>query len=250
MNDYKCEYCGNTFSRTTNLRNHQKRAKYCLAIQEQGVCKEYEDKNVLLGELAEKDKLIKKYEKHIQKLEDRIERLATKAMERPTTSRTKNTFNNINLTPLTTEHIQEYLPNLTREHIEAGSAGYARFAVDYPLKDSLVCVDHARKKWRFKNKHGEIVDDYEGQIATEKFFQAIVDRNEELIKDYVDELMLLSQEAGETDKVIKLYRKITDLNDINFRCNDTANGKDTEFKWEFIRDVTKLLGRIKIEISK
>lgn len=276
---YICEFCDGIFTRKSNLNSHQRSAKYCLKIQEAqplikcehcyqeftskrnlqqhyARCNEFLDnvKETKLKlqaaeqSLIEKDNQIKELIKHHKELEDRIERLASRAIDKPT-KHTNTNINTINLTPLTTDHIQQYLPQLTREHIEQGSAGYAQFAVEYPLKDTLVCVDKARKKWRFKNENGEIVDDHEGQIVTEKFFQSIIDRNDKLIKEYVDELMALSRETGDTNQVIELYRKITELNDTNFRCNDTAIGKETEFKKSFINEVTKLLGRIKIKIN-
>lgn len=280
MNVYKCEYCMHNFSRKPNLLKHQKTAKYCLELQaawDGMICefcyKEFSTKQKLQHhysccdgyykglkeiklelcetqkQLFEKEKqmveIIERYEKHLTEANQTIERLASRAIDRPSNTRNK-TVNNMNLVPLTTEHIQRYLPQLTREHIEAGSSGYAQFAVDYPLKDTLVCIDHARKKWRFKNENGEIVDDPKGQMTTEKFFQSIIDRNDELIKEYIDELFSLSEETKDTNRVIDLYRKITELNDTSFRCNDTANGKDTEFKQGFINGVTKLLDKMKI----
>lgn len=265
MKKHQCNYCKHLFSTKTNLYKHQKTTKYCLKIQDEQEtivcdycqeklstkqklyqhyphCKEHNNYQ-LQDTINRYEERIAEYKEHIKTLEDRIERLALQAINKPNAK--AKTITNIILTPLTTEHIQQYLPQLTREHIEAGSAGYAQFAVEYPLKDTLICVDQARKKWRFKNENGDIIDDYEGQLVTEKFFQSIVNRNEELIREYVDELMTLSQETGDINQALDLYRKITELNDTNFKCNDTANGKDTKFKRSFIIDVSKLLGKIK-----
>ena len=105
----ECQYCKNTFKTNYNLIIHQKRAKYCLNIRNQEnnsnficICSktytskenlEYHQKKCKFDEIEtlkhkinkiseEKDKQIEKLENTIKDLQDRIQYIAEKAIER------------------------------------------------------------------------------------------------------------------------------------------------------------------------
>jgi hypothetical protein len=64
-----------------------------------------------------------------------------------------------------------------------GPEGYAQFALEHPLKDSVICTDFARRKVEYK-EDGSIKTDPEMSVLSSKFFKSIKDRNRELLKKY------------------------------------------------------------------
>ena len=198
----ECEYCHNIFSTKPNLCHHQRTAKYCLQNRNDTEKKEYNcyickksytsnfrltshltkcmDNSTELLELRKKvflyeekindlqDQLREK-DQHIKELEQRLENVAIQAVSRPTT--TKNTqINNYiqKLECITDEHIKDQAQFLTLEHIQKGPEGYAEYALEYPLKNRIVCVDYARRKVKFKDKE---ISAYNGKKVFETFYQ-------------------------------------------------------------------------------
>lgn len=185
----ECKLCKNTFVSKTSLKHHQKTAKYCLKLQGNKIkkyvcqscnkdvstkyrlqthyqtCENFsKDKLKIEYEqlLEEKDILIDSLTKQIQQLQETIENIAIKAVQRPTT--TNNTMNKTqinnfiqNMQPLTSKHLVDHAPHLTIEHVQKGASGYAEYALEYPLKDRVACVDYARRKIKFKDQKGNIV---------------------------------------------------------------------------------------------
>ncbi len=83
------------------------------------------------------------------------------------------------------EHLQEHIHNLNTIHVQNGASGYAKYALDFPLKDMIVCTDFQRRTCKYKDENGNIVSDPE---MTKRLFSAIKERNEELINEYSAEL--------------------------------------------------------------
>ena len=213
---YICNFCEKKFTSKSNLNYHQINTKYCLEIQGSttlhvecdyckknvgttkilkthlSTCKEYaiytnqqhlEEKiNFLQDELKKKELIIKE-------LQDKLENIAVKAVSRPATSN-KTQINNYiqQLQPVTEEKLKESVSNLTIDHIKKGPEGYAQYALDYPLKDKMVCVDYSRRKIKFKDKDGNVITDPEMTGLATKFFNSIKDKNKELICLYATEL--------------------------------------------------------------
>jgi hypothetical protein len=42
------------------------------------------------------------------------------------------------------------------EHVQKGASGYAEYALEYQLKDRVVCVDYAKRNIKFKNRDGNL----------------------------------------------------------------------------------------------
>jgi hypothetical protein len=168
-------------------------------------------------------------DQHIKELEQRLENVAIQAVSRPTT--TKNTqINNYiqKLECITDEHIQDQAQFLTLEHIQQGPEGYAKYALEYPLKNRIVCVDYARRKVKFKDKEGNVITDPEMASTATKLFQSIKDRNKDLILSYGTELKERFGEEMET--VVKLLEYKSDV-------DNSAEGSKPEFLYDFVRSV-------------
>ena len=210
-----CKYCKNKFTNISSLNKHIKYAKYCKNKRNEKEeilficegCDENFTSNYNLTkhiqtciisiekkftiQLEEKDKTIEKQEKQIKELQDKLEHIAVKAVSRSThLTSNKTRINNYiqQLQPLTEEKLKESVNNLTIDHIKKGPEGYAQYALDYPLKDKMVCVDYSRRKIKFKDKDGNVITDPEMTGLATKFFYSIKDKNKELICLYANEL--------------------------------------------------------------
>ena len=106
----------------------------------------------------------------IQNLQDKLGEVAIKSAEKPTT--TNNIINIVqNLQPIEDEDFTKYLDQLSIDHIKRGASGYADYALEYPLKDKIICVDYSRRKVKFKNMSGDIVTDPEMNNLATKFLR-------------------------------------------------------------------------------
>jgi esterase/lipase len=270
MSEYTCKYCKNTFTRRTILLKHQRTAQYCLKLQNRETilpkCK-YCDK-----ELSRKDNLARHerscalehetrrkkavptnmQEKQTGQLLEMIiqlQKTIANMSERPagTTNNVSNTRNmTMNLAPITDEEIQEHLEHLTIDFIQEGAKGYASYANSYPFKDRVVCTDKARKKLRYKDGEGVVVDDGGGHKLATRFFQAIAPKNEEIINA---EYRALHEEVEQIAKDGTAYRadltglltKASHLQELLIKCQEAARGEENELTKEFVNHLSKML---------
>jgi DNA repair exonuclease SbcCD ATPase subunit len=170
-----------------------------------------------------------KKDQQIKQLQDTIEKLATQAISRPT-STVKNTQNNYiqQLQPVTEDDMKDNAQNLTIEHILKGAQGYAEYALTYPLKDRIACVDYARRKIKFKDQDGNVITDPEMNNLSAKFFNSIKDKNTEIIIDYGNKFK---------DNFENNVEKILELMDYKYSVDKGAGGKKEDFHHDFIRQV-------------
>jgi hypothetical protein len=143
--------------------------------QENIQLQEYKEQSVKIQEehkeqIKEHKEQIKEHKEQIKELQDKIERMAMKAIEKPTTT------NNLILSPidLSQEHISKVIAEkFTKEHFYDGQAGVARFAFDNILKDkdgklAYVCTDVARHIFKHVDENGEVVKDVRASKLTKK----------------------------------------------------------------------------------
>jgi len=273
-----CEYCNNAFTNKANLKIHQKTAKYCIKLQETKQntkiieekntfldkkdkiiedCKKIiEDKDKLLKEKDDtikiKDKLIEEKDKLIEKLMTMIQPVNNTVNNHTTTSNTQK-INNIinNLTPITDEHMHEQSKYLNIDYIKKGVSGYVDYALEYPFKDKILCVDFARRKIKYKNSDGDIVDDPEMVKLSQKFFKAIENINSEIIGSYILELqndiyeLNLSTSNEMNDDETKVFGTSSDnildktFNAIKYRneVKQAADGNKPELYYDFVKNI-------------
>lgn len=258
----ECQHCGNKFSTKYSLKTHMKTAMYCLnkrgkKIQlDEYVCskcpKKFTSKRWLLShqnkcgesidnlkdkidQLEEKNKSLSKrlkiqenkYNKQIQELQDKLENIAIKAVQRPTT--VKNTqINNYlqKMEPITHKHLVDHAPQLTLEHIQKGAFGYAEYALEYPLKDRVACVDYARRKIKFKDTEGNVVTDPEMIKLAPMFFDSIKDKSSQLVH---------SLNTPDMDSV--MFEEVAKLFNTNADVKNGSTGIKTDFYHDFVKHV-------------
>jgi hypothetical protein len=281
---FQCQYCLKELSNKSSLNNHLSNAKYCISkrnikddsnVKVFKCCdcnKSFTSKQTLnLHELKCIEKLKKNHlqeileikskhmeeintrDLHIKELESKLENIALKAVSKPTTVNNNNSrVNQIinNLTPITTQHLTEHAQFLTLEHIKDGASGYAKYALEYPLKDKIICVDYARKKVKYKDEEGNLVDDPEMTKLAKRFFTAIETYNNSLLTNYNAEILQKMLDVGgdnnemtqeEADKCIllgnALFEEMVRVKSIKTDIEDIKKGNKPELYYDFVKDV-------------
>jgi len=206
--EHSCTACSKKFNRKSSLDNHLKICKEKTFETELRL--KYENREKELIAFYEKDRIIQDKDRIIQEqkliieeqkiiikefqddqrkqnkdLNDRIQSMAEKAIAKPSTLN-QNIINN--MMPITDAHLQEHVQNLNPLHVQNGASGYAKYALEYPLKDMIVCTDFQRRNCKYKDENGNVISDPEMTKITKRLFSAIKERNEELINEYSAEL--------------------------------------------------------------
>jgi hypothetical protein len=278
----ECQYCKKTFKSTSNLNYHIKNAKYCLILRNEKSNGSFQCKNclknfstkqrkdlhvnncktnindvineniVLKEKIKDKDEQLKELKEQIKEKNEQIERLATVAINRPTNIQ-NNRINQIinNLTPITDQYLKDQAEFLTIDHIKDGVDGYVKYALDYPLKDKIVCTDFSRRKIKYKDEEGNLIDDPEMLKLSQKLFKAIEEKNAFLVNEYIKELherynILIMNPNNEMEDLESsdYFSKLEMITDELFKVKDQkkeideiAKGNKPEIYHNFLKDV-------------
>ena len=225
---YRCTFCDSILSSQANLLKHQKRAKFCLEIQGKKATKIF---TCACGKNYTHIDSFNRHKKDCQQsstpniykdILNKLEQVLQKSIDKPTT----NVVNNValqNLEPLTDEDIREHLNQLSLDFIQEGGKGFADFANSYPFKNRIICTDKARKKLKYKNEAGEIINDSHGVKLAQRFFQTIASRNEEIINNEYRSLQeqvqqIAEDERGSTSDLTGILSRASKLQDILLLC--------------------------------
>jgi hypothetical protein len=264
----KCEFCSNEFSNKQNLNYHQKKAKYCLLIQKKdpdqtfgcdGCNKQFtsnvtlvrhkkgcssnelikkliEDNDIqkiLITELKKEVELLRLDKKDLQ---DRYDNLSITAVKRPTTSTKNVQINNYikNMPPLLQSDITDNVHNLTLEHHSKGPEGYAEYALEFPFKDKIVCVDTARNKIKYKNEEGDVVEDVGFRKMMIKLCTELKDRSFSLSQEHYEKLS-----DTFTEKEVEDYNFM----EAALAITKFANGRESDFCNEIVKMISKKSSR-------
>jgi hypothetical protein len=256
--NFQCKNCLKNFSSKQIKDIHENKCKANI--------KDIMNENMILKEkfkekLQNKDEKIKELkeqltekDKKITELENQIERLAIIAINRPTHVQNNNQrINQIinNLTPITEQYLKDQAEFLTIEHIKDGVDGYVKYALDYPLKDKIVCTDFSRRKIKYKDEEGNLIDDPEMLKLSQKLFKAIEEKNASLVSEYIKELheryniLIMNpnnemEDVESTDYFFKL-EMITDelfkVKDQKKEIDEIVRGNKPEIYHNFLKDV-------------
>lgn len=234
---FRCKGCNQRFTVKQSLSRHE---VICIEMRikerDDATKDRYEERiRELQFMLEEREKHLEnqqiKYDNQIKELQDKLENVAISAVSRPTTTNKHIINNYINrLEVITDEHLLEQSSYLTIEHIQKGPEGYAEYALEYPLKNRIVCVDYSRRKVKFKDREGRVVTDPEmGRLAT-KFFDSIKNQNHALIAEYGEQLKKEAFTEHDIDKLVEIasYRSA---------INKGSEGEKTEFYHDFVKNV-------------
>lgn len=227
-----CKSCGKV---STSKWNHQSHLSTCkksdmvsLLSQENDKLKKENMELTMVNKLMEKQ--MSEKDLIIQKLQDKLENIAIKAVQRPTTTNNMNKtqINNFiqNMKPVTTDHLIDHAPNLTIEHVQKGASGYAEYALEYPLKDRVACVDYARRKIKFKDNEGKLVTDPEMVKLAPMFFDSIKKKSSELV-----------YEMNKEDMDSAMFEEVAKLFNTNADVKNGSSGVKSDFYYDFVKYV-------------
>ena len=255
---FKCKYCNKILSSQGSLSNHINKSKQCISQRTKTKCetkkifsckicpKVYKSKQSLNNhmkthnkelekdkiierlriQLLEKETIINQKDNMIEKLQNDLKEVAIKASTKPSTINNRNTYIQNNLTPLTDEDFTKNLDKLTARMIMNGYEKIGEYALNYPLKDKLICVDSARKTVKYKDELGSLKTDAEMTKICDRFFKSIKQRTKDLDSIISEELEPL-RGMDMYDEVIKT------IGDIML----SSNGYDTKLKRDFSKYV-------------
>ena len=178
ISNFNCDYCKKLFTSRQNLNIH-------LAIckdKEIEILKKEKDKEIEIlrkekdKEIEilrkEKDKQENNYKEQIKELQQTIERMVLKAIERPTT--TNN--NTLNITSFMDFDNMDKIKNAIEDKLDInyvvdGQKGLAHFVKDNLLTDNAgklryICTDPSRQIFKYKDSSGEVKKDVEAKKLT------------------------------------------------------------------------------------
>lgn len=233
---YQCQFCLEKFTRKYNLIRHEKSCKF-------GVIVSISVENQKLLEINEKItkeilEIRKEYEEKLRQKDLEIKELAMAGINRPTTiNRNKITINQkiSNLDPLHFEKMGEYSEYLTIDHIKAGLDGYVDYALEYPLKNRVVCSDFARKKIKYKDTDGNVINDPEMTKLAKRFFESISQKNQELTQQYADEIR---EKWGKVPGMYEyMMNLLEELSSNQESISQSSQGISTDFAKHFIHSI-------------
>jgi hypothetical protein len=276
IKEYYCNACNTGFTLKYSLQKHLQICKsntpeiHEISQELDVVKKELElslirekEKDKIISDrdflIADQKTVIKElrteYKRHMEMqnkdLQDRMQSMAEKAIDKPSTLN-QNTINQVinNLLPITTEHLNNQVQYLTIDHVKNGAVGYAKYALEHPLKDRLVCTDTSRKKGKYKDSDGNIVSDPEMSSITKKLFLAIKERNTELISEYVNDLKDKLDSFGSNNEMtneetIEMNGMTDDLIDLltsafsqKRQSNEISDGLKPELFHQFVKEIS------------
>ena len=240
INLFECKDCNKKFTTKQNLQRHNdicisKAYKYKIMNEnlENELAELRDYKSKCLNYEEELLEVRRDYERKIQILQDKLENVAIQAARRPThNTYNRNNVNTIiqNMAPLTDEHFKDNSQHLTIEHLKQGVKGYVEYALKYPLKNKVLCVDYSRRKIKYKNGEGKVETDPEMARLSRKFFESIADKNRVLAADCVHQL------SDDMDAVEKM-KIMADMGQLMVDVNQSARGSKTDFTHDFVRGV-------------
>jgi hypothetical protein len=126
----------------------------------------------------------------LHNLQERYDKLSLTAVKRPVNNTKNIQINNYiqNMEPLKIEDIKESVPMLTLDHHVNGAEGYADFALEFPFKDKIVCVDVNRNKIKYKDGDGNVCVDVGFRKMMTKLCASLKDRSFNLCQAHYEKL--------------------------------------------------------------
>jgi len=126
-----------------------------------------------------------------------------------------------------------------------------KYALEYPLKDMIVCTDFQRRNCKYKDENGNVISDPEMTKITKRLFSAIKERNDELISEYSAELQAKWKALNASSNIDMNEEEIVDFsaktNDaLEFvmnvlsqkrQVNEMADGMRPELFYGFVREL-------------
>jgi regulator of replication initiation timing len=233
--NFVCNLCGKDFQVKCNLKDHQliceKNSPNILKLKEE-ITELYQQNQKIkydFGILQKENEILKG---ELENFRSDYKDLATTAVKRPTNSTKNIQINNYikNMPLLLESDIKENVQYLTLDHHVKGAEGYAEYALEFPFKDKIVCVDTARNKIKYKNEEGDVIDDVGFRKMMEKLCKELKDRSFNLSQEHYEKLS-----ESFTEKEVDDYNFM----ETAIAISKYANGKENDFCNKIIKMISK-----------
>jgi hypothetical protein len=248
---FSCGFCQKELSTKQKLNLHLKICSSKNAVER--VREELSERQMVVDEqrveiitlktrLEDRDIQIVDLKAQISELQRNQQAITMTAITRPTTN-VKNTIKNLqvnNLTPLLPEEMRSHIPMLTHDHIRAGAVGLAQYALEYPLKNKVLVADASRRKLKWKNETGTIVEDLEGVELCRKFFEVHKDDSRVKISELMKEVMErhdAAQDMDDEEEIKHCDELICKLHDLRRGISRLVRGEPDELRSGFVKEI-------------
>ena len=231
-NKFTCKLCGRIFLNKNRYKSH---TNICKSNKELCI-KENERLRLRIIELEKlnisNQERCKMLREQVVQLQARYDKLSLTAVKRPTISNKTMNINNFikNMQPIRVQDIESSVPLLTLEHHAKGAEGYAEFALEFPFKDKIVCVDVSRNKIKYKNDDGDIIEDVGFRKMMIKLCKSLKDRSFNLSLEHEDKL---------SDTWSEQERDSVDFMEAAVAIAKYAQGRENEFCNKIIKLISK-----------
>ena len=180
---------------------------------------EISDKDQKIAILENENNMLKA---QLYSLQERYDKLSLTAVKRPVNSTKNIQINNFiqNMKPLKIYDIEQSVPLLTLDHHVKGVEGYAEFALEFPFKEKIVCVDVNRNKIKYKDGEGNVIEDVGFRKIMTKLCESLKDHSFNLCQEHYEKL---SEQF--TEKELEEYNCMNTA----LAISRYANGRESDF---------------------
>jgi hypothetical protein len=255
--NFECSFCKKMFKLKHHLTQHilsckNKNKDTEIKKNSKEQIKELKEQLIRANIIMEKqeqqlEKQENNYKQQISELQKIIERMGTKAIEKPTTTNNNTTNNNtkINLVPfdLTNEYVSNIITSKFNDvHVLEGVHGLAKFVKDkiITLEDGTLvyrCFDTSRQIFKYQDKNGNIVKDPKALKLIEMIQPALKEQTNTLYDFFNTEIDNYKKEEDEKrneflttkdkmlflkENTIKIQDEIADMHMNSRFCNELS----------------------------
>ena len=193
---FSCEFCKKNFTLKNSLICHNLSCidKYKFELKEKEI--ELKDKDNLLIKINTENEnykeICKKLEHQVEELQNKLDKIANKAIDKPTT--TNNTINNkieLHTFPSQIEIDKKIESQFNDKYLWDGIKGVAQFVYDHIIKledGSLAyaCFDTSRQMFKYKDKDGNDIKDPKASKLRKMIKPGLLRQSQSLL-DYFNE---------------------------------------------------------------
>lgn len=210
---------------------------------QQDIIIQLKDKQILYLETQNKDQF--------DKIKESYERIAKEAVSRPTTTNhtVNHIRNNLSMT-YTLDSLKEddlvvlFRENLTEKVFMSGQKGLAKLCTDKIIntKDSkklLCCTDTTRKKFKYMDKSGNMIEDIEARTFVNKMTKPIREVGQQIYDSMLSAIDDERDHIQESDYG-KKDRLTTQTFQVMDRYRDIINIDDPKYNTEFTSELAIL----------
>jgi hypothetical protein len=261
--DFKCDLCDKLFTTKQSLNNHLISCKIFIKQKKDDELQKllYEQKEKFKNIIKNKDIIIDKLEfirekniehnkkqeelyisqeKKIKDLQDQIQKLALRAIDRPTNSINKLELNNF----ITPENIEDKIQRKFNDNfIPNGIKDVAKFVYEWILKTEegdliYACYDRARLIFKYKDTNGNEMKDPKALELCKLLKPGLVKKLSEMLNYFTTEFEYINSRKERDleydkkeyntfkflkEKALELGFELTTMNETNKFCNELAN---------------------------